>query len=450
MNVDLDVRVCDFPMGGGKTQSMIAEINHRVLSDESFKVIVLLVQRTECYRIRDGCPGAKFIVPEKTSENRMSVCSQTEMLMKDGRNIASTHAAFLYYTDEIRSLAKEYGYSLYIDEAMEAVTLAKNINPVDVRNLEADGYIRYDDELGVYVPDEDRIHNLVGGMYDELARMMISRGLARCDRVGSKDKNITFYLWIIPVTVFINFRDVTILTFNFETLPMAKYFKMMGVDYQAIGVKRTEQGEYRFTAPGELPDYPTYLDGLKDKVHIVETNKMRYLDYYGRRRTAMSVTWFKNPDNAKMVGRDIDNFFKNIGRKLTDCNGAEYQLWAVYNGSKIETRGTCRNYSDESHLAYSTKAINDKAHTTLLAYAVSPFIHVDFKRFWMSNGFEMGKHEDDMFALNNMIQWIWRSRIRKDEEVWVFLPSNRMRELLRRWLNDPLEYSLCNPNNFNQ
>ena len=35
-----------------------------------------------------------------------------------------------------------------------------------------------------------------------------------------------------------------------------------------------------------------------------------------------------------------------------------------------------------------------------------------------------------------MIQWIWRSAIRDGKEVWVYVPSRRMRDLLRQWLLD--------------
>jgi len=33
-----------------------------------------------------------------------------------------------------------------------------------------------------------------------------------------------------------------------------------------------------------------------------------------------------------------------------------------------------------------------------------------------------------------MIQWIWRSAIRDGKEIWVYIPSRRMRELLKKWL----------------
>ena len=38
-----------------------------------------------------------------------------------------------------------------------------------------------------------------------------------------------------------------------------------------------------------------------------------------------------------------------------------------------------------------------------------------------------------------MIQWIWRSRIRNDQDINIYIPSVRMRNLLNSWI----EMSLC-------
>jgi hypothetical protein len=40
----------------------------------------------------------------------------------------------------------------------------------------------------------------------------------------------------------------------------------------------------------------------------------------------------------------------------------------------------------------------------------------------------------DMYALSVLIQWLFRSAVRKGEEVWIYIPSKRMRSLLERWL----------------
>jgi hypothetical protein len=45
----------------------------------------------------------------------------------------------------------------------------------------------------------------------------------------------------------------------------------------------------------------------------------------------------------------------------------------------------------------------------------------------------------DMYALSVLIQWMFRSAVRKGEEVWLYIPSRRMRTLLTQWLDNLAE-----------
>ena len=63
------------------------------------------------------------------------------------------------------------------------------------------------------------------------------------------------------------------------------------------------------------------------------------------------------------------------------------------------------------------------------------------------------KFDDDMWALQEMLQYIFRSRLRGNEEVKnledrkinLYIPSKRMRGLIESWLNDEFEEK-CNEN----
>lgn len=48
--------------------------------------------------------------------------------------------------------------------------------------------------------------------------------------------------------------------------------------------------------------------------------------------------------------------------------------------------------------------------------------------------------DEDLYGLSEMIQWIWRSRIRKGENINIYIPSMRMRNLLNAWMKMNLEY----------
>lgn len=40
------------------------------------------------------------------------------------------------------------------------------------------------------------------------------------------------------------------------------------------------------------------------------------------------------------------------------------------------------------------------------------------------------------YALSEMLQFIWRSAIRDGKEIWIYIPSIRMRNLLKQWIKE--------------
>ena len=42
--------------------------------------------------------------------------------------------------------------------------------------------------------------------------------------------------------------------------------------------------------------------------------------------------------------------------------------------------------------------------------------------------------DQDKYALSEMIQFIYRSSIRNNKDIWVYIPSRRMRNLLNNYI----------------
>ena len=59
-------------------------------------------------------------------------------------------------------------------------------------------------------------------------------------------------------------------------------------------------------------------------------------------------------------------------------------------------------------------------------------MNVGEKTFYYAHGIEA---DDDIYALSIMVQWIWRSAIRDGDEIYIYVPSKRMRELLIGWID---------------
>ena len=52
---------------------------------------------------------------------------------------------------------------------------------------------------------------------------------------------------------------------------------------------------------------------------------------------------------------------------------------------------------------------------------------------WLGNS---TKEFADAYALTELIQLVWRSRVRRGEPIIVYLPSSRMRALFETWLRE--------------
>lgn len=89
-----------------------------------------------------------------------------------------------------------------------------------------------------------------------------------------------------------------------------------------------------------------------------------------------------------------------------------------------------KNYK-RAFIAHNLRATNDYSHTHTLAYAVNRFINPYLVKYFSKKNVKV---DEDMYALSEMIQWIFRSRVRNDESINIYIPSSRMRKLLIEFL----------------
>ena len=105
-------------------------------------------------------------------------------------------------------------------------------------------------------------------------------------------------------------------------------------------------------------------------------------------------------------------------------------LWTTFKGRKGKIQG--KGYSS-SFLPCNSRATNDYKDRHNLAYTVNRYVNPMIERYFRQHG---GQVDQNKYALCEMIQWIWRSAIREGEEIYIYIPSSRMRNLLIEWLKD--------------
>lgn len=401
------IKVCDCMMGCGKTSACINYMNEH--PDQ--KYIYITPYTDEAARIVNACPSLWFFEPsEKNKETGYSKSRDTAVLISAGKNIASTHQCFKFYTKDMLDAIRAGEYILMIDENVSVLEECNEAKPSDIKMALRANYIAI----------KDNVYKLIETDYDgswgsSFFRLIKSRQLMQVD---SPDK--TIYYWALPEDLLLAFKDVVIMTYLFEGTDMYYYLKMRGIEYEDLRVIHDDTG-YHF-ASGKM-GVTEEMRRVPEKIHICEKQSLNEIgDHY----YSLSKNWHdKATSDTDRMKRNLSNWFNNDNRGV----GKHKRLWANIGESygKLRSAGVWDN-----NLVFNARATNDYSTRTVLAYPVNVFVNVDKKKYYAMNGID---YDEDRYALSTMIQWIWRSAIRRGEEIWIYVPSRRMRELLQQWID---------------
>ena len=94
-----------------------------------------------------------------------------------------------------------------------------------------------------------------------------------------------------------------------------------------------------------------------------------------------------------------------------------------------------KNYHN-NWLGYSTKAVNSFSDTHHVAFLMNVFIQPYIKQVCDGTDFVV---DEDLVSLSHLVQFVFRSALRKGEAIKVYIPSSRMRELFKDYLEGVYE-----------
>lgn len=397
-------------MGSGKSSGAIRMMNEH----PNRKYIYITPYLDEANRIKQGCPNLHFVEPSNRLEKyQFKKTEHTNELIRNGCNITTTHQAFLFYTEETVDLLKEQHYTLIIDESVNVLESVE-ISAADLQLLVS----------GDYLEENNGIYSWTGKEYNgklarEFLRVAKSRDLVCVER--QEGLKYEMFFWILPPKLLDAFDDVYILTYLFTGQSLYYFITMYGMKYEYIGIEQIDGG-YRFC---DYPGYtPEYTSELHKKIHIVDNDKLNSVgdNYY-----AMSINWFETkPEEVQKLKSNIASFF----RYRMGYVPAEQRMWGSHKKGRDMLRG--KGYT-KSFLTFNARAVNSYRNKICLVYAINVFMNVGEKTFFNAAGIDV---DEDAYALSTMIQWIWRSAIRDGNEIYLYIPSRRMRELLISWIDE--------------
>lgn len=416
----MKIKVLDAMMGSGKTSRLIEMIS-KMKADA--KIIYITPLLSECHRIagteavKDGTSPVmigdtdhyydysrplamrQFKHPMTAQSDKGTKLQSFYELVLMGENIVATHALFNNLTPEINKQIKRFKYILVLDEVLSMYEDYHVLTPKMLQTLMKNEWLYLDsDNLTLkWNHSKGEYENL--SILDEIGYLCDSNRLLL---INGKAVMIEF-----PFSSIESFSEVYVATYMFEGSQMHPYLKSYGVD---IEIERF----------GQKPS------SVKHLINVIMEPK---LNAVGNNTHSLSRSFFDKRTYNETMSTNLYNFFKN------KCNNAKSndRIWTTFKSYKAALGK--REYQLQ-WLACTTKATNDYQHTRAVAYMLNLFPSPNIVKVLAYKGALL---DLDKYALSEMVQFIWRSRIRNNEAIQVYIPSSRMRDLFIRWLDDEFE-----------
>lgn len=397
MESQCKITIVDAPCGAGKTSFAIQYMNNEIFE----RFIYITPFLSEIDRVVKSCDCREFRKPsEKLGKG--SKTNHFYELVKEGYNVVSSHSLFRGLNEEIIDYIKEGEYILILDEVADVVEQL-DISKRDIEILINEKIIEINEEGKVYWIDDT-----YKGKFNSL-KNPIKNG-------DCYFFNNALMLWTFPCDIFKAFKEVYILTYMFKGQIQRYYFDMNDVEYEYKSITTCDYGY-------KLCNYEE-INGLKykDLIHIYEGK----LNDIGEKSTALSKSWYDKANKKevmKQLKNNTVNYFKHIIKSKSQFN-----MYTTFEDYKSQVKG--ERYT-KGFVPCNSRATNDYKEKTNCAYLINRYYNPMIHRFFTEKGVKI---EEDVWALSELIQWLFRSAIREEKEINLYIPSNRMRGLLQEWL----------------
>lgn len=436
MEESFEIVVYDGMCGSGKSTKMMNLMQENI--DES-KFLYITPLLTECHRVagtktdkfgnlvRDvksemsrlkfQHPNNKFGNSEDDFHQPYTKLNSLRELLKNRENIVSTHSLFL--SMNLDTLSNTQDYTLIIDETLDVYEKNTMISTKEVAKLlkrkilkvREDGIsLEFDREVFGSAEDDDE---------DGVKDTRYERFAVLCDNKQLLLVNNRVVIWEFSADILKKFKKVIICSYLFEGREMSCYLKRHKISYTIKKLNRS---------PCDI----------KHLINIVEDAK---LNAVGEKYSALSISKTKTRDvedfEYKSVNRDeIAIVNETLRKNLHNLFNAR---WKAKSGDRIYTCPKDNQHKigngqyDKSWLAFSTKATNDFSDVHNVAFLMNIFSSPDIKAVCKFDGVDL---DDDIVALSHLVQFVFRSAIRKKkaESINLYIPSSRMRSLFKQWL----------------
>lgn len=401
-----NITIVDALCGKGKTQYAIQMMN----DNPDKKYIYITPYLDEVSRVK-GNTISKFFEPE-TQKGSGKKSNHLKLLIEKGKNIVCTHSLFSQLDYGTELLLKNKKYTLIMDEVFEVVKKL-DIKSDDIDIVMSAKCIEINDKGMVSWVGKD---NYAGSIFTNIKYM--------CDMESLYMYNNQFFFWTFPYRIFDYFEETYVLTYLFNAQIQRYYYDMFNIAYTYCSVYFDDRlKKYRLTEYGD--DYDDRKI-LKEKIHIY--NGIMNENYFLKRNkfdTELSASWLRKADDisVKQLSDNLNNYFRN----MHNAKGKDI-LWTTLKDVKDKLKG--KGYT-KRYIALNTRATNNYSESKVIAYIFNRYMNPIEENFFKYHGVNVN---EDLLAVSDLIQYIFRSTIRNGNDINIYIPSKRMRDLLIQYL----------------
>lgn len=420
------VEVLDSMMGSSKTTGIIKWIEQN--PNEKYLYISPLLSEVEYGgRIHRDLTTVSFETP---SNDDVAKSDDLLCLLKDGRNIACTHSLYLGMTKEHLKAIEDGKYILLIDEEVDVIEGYNKYNKDDLDYLISKNDISFSESDGMISWIGQPCGK--GAKYNEFMHLCNAKALYATKR------NQAMMVTQLPIKLITCAKRVIIMTYMFKGNILDCFLKLKGVPTKPFTdfkcVERTKEEIRKLVTlkplPKELASISMSSSGYErmSKADCLKISK--YIRNTCQNVKATSQFVMYTFPKAKLTGEDRSKT-KN---KITPKGYTNFV-------EKIETINDKGEMVEETvkhscWLHSGCRATNDYAHKWCLVHCYDRYPLQSVANYLEDFNCKI---DNNVFALSELLQWVWRSRIRKGEPIVVAIGSKRMYNLFVDWLNDEFE-----------
>ena len=401
--ITLKIKIIDMPMGTGKTIGVINYMN----SHPEKRYMFITPFLDEVQRIKLNCPSLEF---EEPSEQYSKLNSLKKLIAED-KNIVSTHALFRIIDTKVIELLEASSYTLILDEVMEVIEPLRT-KKRDIQAMIDSKIISVDEDGRCY--SEDTSYGSSGYEFSYAVSAIQNQNVYLIDG--------TMLLCVFNPKAFECFEDCIVLTYMFDGSLMKSYLELFNLEYSFYRIENTSIFE------GKYDDSP-FRTQVKALINVYEGK----LNNVGKDENALSSNWFRSTsqrDNKNILRKNIYNYLHHkVDSKVAEA------MWTTFLGTNGRNKDKLqpRDYKTNTFVSCNARATNKFSNKMNLVYAVNMYINPYVSRYLQTNQVDI---DGDKYALAQMLQWIWRSRIRNGYDINIYIPSSRMRRLLIQWMGN--------------